>query len=139
MKKYYYIILLLAISFYSCDIGDGDEQFQFEVMPITSVQMPDEFVLANTYEISISYNRPSECYEFNDFIYSVNGAERSIAVVNTVYTSDSGCSGSPEIVSVDFNFTVTSSETHIFKFFQGTDQDGTDLYHIVEIPVVEEQ
>ncbi len=138
MKKFYYTLVLIALTFVSCDIGDGDQQFQFEVMPITNVQVPDEFVLGSTYEISMSYNRPNDCYEFNDFLYSVNGAERSIAVVNTVYSADSGCAtGSPEIETVVLDFTVTSIETHIFKFYQGTDNAGIDQYHIVEVPVVE--
>ncbi|WP_157957261.1 hypothetical protein [Winogradskyella tangerina] len=139
MKKLYYIAVLFTLTLFSCDIGDGDQQFQFEVMPITSVQVPDEFQLGSTYEISVSYNRPNDCYEFNDFLYSVNGAERSVAVVNTVYaTSNTGCGGSPESETVGFDFTVTSIETHIFKFFQGTDSAGIDQYHIVEVPVVED-
>ena len=123
--------------FLSCELDDNNQQqFQFEVMPITSVEVPEQFVHGNTYEILVSYTRPSTCYQFNDFIYSVEGAERSIAVVNTVYNT--GCTSDPQTVSVGFDFTVLSTETHIFKFYQGLNEEGLDQYYIVEIPVVVE-
>jgi len=138
MKKYYYILALITLILSSCDIqSDGTRPFRLEVMPITNVVVPEEFVLGNTYEISVSYTKPSDCYEFNDFLYTVEGAERSIAVVNTVYTAGSSCSADPSTAIADFDFTVSSTETHIFKFFQGTNDEGVDQYHIVEVPVVE--
>jgi hypothetical protein len=42
-----------------------------------------------------------------------------------------------ELVDATFNFIVTSNGTYIFKFWQGEDDNGNDLYYIVEVPVVE--
>ena len=137
MKKYSYLLSFALLFLFSCQLDDDNTpSFHFEVMPITSVEVPEQFVHGNTYEISVSYNRPSTCHQFNDFIYSVEGAERSVAVVNTVYSI--GCANDPEEVSVGFDFAVLSFETHIFKFYQGVDETGLDQYLIVEVPVVTE-
>jgi hypothetical protein len=105
-------------------------------MPIVSVDMPEQFIYGETYAINISYIKPNTCYQFNDFAYEINGNERIIAVVNTVYTDENAnCIGEPEEVTVYFDFTVTSSDTYVFKFFQGEDEQGIDQYHIVEVPV----
>ena len=76
----------------------------------------------------------------NDFIYEIDGQQRTVAVVNTVYTIDnSTCAEDPEEVTVHFDFHVTSNETYIFKFYQGEDEQGTDQYYIVEVPVMDER
>ena len=70
----------------SCSLNNDDQpNFTLEIMPIQSVDVPDEFILGETYEISMSYTRPNGCYEFNDFIYQPNGNTRTVAVVDTVY------------------------------------------------------
>ena len=121
----------------SCSIdSDYSPTFYLEVLPIESVNMPQEFVLGETYEIEITYNRPNGCYFFNDFFYQTNENERTIAIINTVYT-DLSCAQEEEFVDVNFTFQVTSSDTYIFKFFQGEDETGDDQYYILEVPVVE--
>ncbi|WP_299363876.1 hypothetical protein [Winogradskyella sp.] len=138
MKKLNVLFALLALIFTSCSLDeDSNQNFNFKVMPIVSVDMPDHFIHGETYAISISYIRPNSCYEFNDFAYEIDGNERIIAIVNTVYGDEnSNCTGEAEEVTVDFDFTVTSTDTYIFKFFQGEDHTtGLDQYHIVEVLV----
>ncbi len=120
----------------SCSIDD-EQNFYLEVIPIDSVITPEEFVLGEPHVISITYTRPNFCYEFNDFYYEIDGNERTVAVVNTVYTNVS-CIQNTEAVTVDLNFTPTSNETYIFKFYKGEDDMGQDEYFLVEIPVVNE-
>ena len=121
----------------SCSIdSDYSPTFYLEVLPIESVNMLQEIVLGETYEIEITYNRPNGCYFFNDFFYQTNENERTIAIINTVYT-DLSCAQEEEFVDVNFTFQVTSSDTYIFKFFQGEDETGDDQYYILEVPVVE--
>jgi hypothetical protein len=137
MKKHFFLLSILAFSFLSCELDENNNQpFYFEVMPITSVEVPEQFVHGNTYEISVSYNRPSTCYQFNDFLYSISGSERSVAVVNTVYND--GCVSDPEIANASFDITILSNETYTFKFYQGEDETGVDQYLIIDIPVIED-
>ena len=103
-------------------------------MPIESVGIADEFTLGETYEIKMSYLSPSDCYQFNDFIYEIDGNQRTIAIVNTIYNEN--CTELVEIVEVSLDINIISTETYVFRFYQGIDDEGNDLYYIVEVPVV---
>lgn len=124
--------------FASCGIDNDEPQIFTEVMPIESVDIPEHFVLGSTHEISVSYYRPSSCYLFYDFIYEINGNTRTVAVLNTVY-SNTTCLQEVELVSASFEFPVNASETYVFKFYQGKNDEGVDQYHLVEVPVVEDR
>ncbi|MDO1502245.1 hypothetical protein Q2T40_19090 [Winogradskyella maritima] len=104
-------------------------------MSIQNVDIPDEFMLGETYEISMDYTRPNGCYEFSDFIYQVDFNERTVAVVDAVFT-DVNCTQATVQATVSFDFRVTSSEDYVFRFYQGQ-VDGEDQYLVVEVPVVE--
>ena len=60
-------------------------------------------------------------------------------LVNTVY-EDANCetldASNNETVAT-FNFQVNDMNTQVFKFWQGKDDNGNDLYLVVEVPVVE--
>ncbi|WP_299112114.1 hypothetical protein [uncultured Winogradskyella sp.] len=137
MKKCVLGLTVLFIMLTSCSVDEGSgPDFSFQFMPIESVEVPQEFIHGETYTINVNYTQPNDCYEFNSFAYDVNDQERTIAVVNTVYnTGESTCPGEPALVSVGFDFTVTSTNTYVFKFYQGGNDDGVDQYHIVEVPV----
>lgn len=137
MKKVVFLLVLL-MSLNSCTINDDDNNptFGYEILPIESVDMPNEFVLGEVYTISVTYIKPSGCYVFNDFYYVSELNQRTIAVINTVYT-DQNCTTASITEEVSFNFVVTSTGTYVFRFWQGEDENGNDLYYIVEVPVVE--
>ena len=137
MKRLLFFALLIMATATSCNIeNDSSANFFTEITPIQTVDVPDEFVLGETYEIFLTYNRPSECYEFNNILFDVNGNERAVIIVNTVYT-DISCAEVTEPATVSFDFVVVSPDTHIFKFYQGLDEQGQDQYLFVEVPVVE--
>ncbi len=136
MKKLI-LLFVLVLSLASCSLGDdSNNDFYYEILPIESVDIPTEFVLGETYEIHISYLRPSGCYLFNEFYYVSELNQRTVAVINTVYNRD--CQQfEDEIVEVSFNFMVNNNGTYVFRFWQGEDENGNDTYYIVEVPVVE--
>jgi hypothetical protein len=136
MKKLF-ALCVLVMSLMSCSLGGDDStNFYYEILPIDSVDIPDEFTLGETYQISISYYRPSGCYIFNDFYYESHLNQRTIAVINTVYT-DLSCTQAMELMTVSFNFKVNNNGSYVFKFWQGEDENGNDLYYIIEVPVVD--
>ncbi|NNE32409.1 MAG: hypothetical protein HKN40_08575 [Winogradskyella sp.] len=139
MKKLVLLLVFFTSILTSCSIdSEPVANFTLEVLPIDSVEVPDQFVQGETYEIFMTYTKPSSCYEFNDFIYEINGHERTIAIVNTVYLN-LNCAQQIETVTVSFDFLVVGSETYLFKFYQGEDEQGVDQYHLVEVPVVSER
>jgi len=136
MKKLIVFFVLLG-TLVSCSLDDDNSvNYHFEILPIESVEIPDQFTLGETYPITVHYIKPSSCYVFNDFYYVKELNERTIAVVNTVYENQS-CTEAQEMAEATFNFFVTSNGTYVFKFWQGVDESGNDLYYIVEVPVVE--
>ena len=131
------IILSVFVFLTGCSLEDDNaSNFEFQVMPIESVNMANSFVKGNTYVISMTYTAPSSCYEFYNFSYQVEGHERTIAVVNTVY-NDPACELDPKQVEVSMDFMVTGDDVYVFKFFQGIDEEGEDHYYVVEVPVIE--
>lgn len=139
MKKFALLALVFILTFSSCSLDDNPaENFYLEVLPIESVEMPEYFVHGETYEILVTYTKPNSCYSFNDFIYEIDGHERTVAIVNTVYlTNVTECDGEPEPITVNFDFTVNGNETYLFKFYQGEDDNGEDQYYLVEVPVMD--
>ena len=130
------IITLSLILFASCSKDDGPE-YSLEVLPVESVNMPESFTLGEIYPITVSYLRPTTCYSFKEFYYGKNLNERTVAVLNYNFQDNNCQELSDELVEATFNFIVTSNGSYIFKFWQGTDDDGEDLYMTVEVPVVE--
>lgn len=119
----------------SCSIEDSNPAMYIEFVPIESVDLPEQFVHGETYDISMTYVRPNICYVFRDFYYIIDGHVRTVAIENTVYP-DGNCVEDPESVTVSFEFPVTGTETYVFKFYQGKDEEGIDNYHLVEVPVM---
>ena len=136
MKKIYFLCLVIMALFTSCSTETTGPDFYHEILPIESVTMPEEFVLGEVYEIYITYIKPSECHVFNNFYYLNETNQRTVAVINTVYT-DQDCSFTSELVEVSFSFEANNSSPYVFKFWQGTDVNGNDTYYIVEVPVVD--
>lgn len=135
MKKCVLLAFIFISTLTSCSVEvDEDDAFYLEVLTIDSVEIPEQFLLGETYNILVTYTAPNLCYQFNDFIYKIDGHERTVAIVNTVYPN-ANCINRPESVTVSFDFTVSESETYIFKFFQGEDMEGVDQYYYVEVPV----
>lgn len=135
MKKIFFL-LLIAISFSSCSVDDGND-FYYEILPVESVDIPEEFVLGETYEITVTYLRPTTCHVFNNFYYESELNQRTVAIVTTVYQNNDCLPLIDEQIEASFNFIVNSNGTYVFKFWQGEDENGNDLYYIVEVPVVE--
>jgi len=136
MKKYVFF-LLISVSFCtSCSVENDDPVVRTEFMPIVNVAVPDYFVQGQTHEILMSYVKPSTCYVFNNIIFDIEGQERTVSILNTVYENQN-CVTQEELTTVGFDLTVSGNEVYLFKFYQGKDQYGVDQYHLVEVPVVD--
>ncbi|WMI68878.1 hypothetical protein [Mangrovimonas sp. YM274] len=137
MKKIL-VLCTFLLTVLSCSLDDdGSPSFYYEILPVESVDMPEEFVLGETYPIYLSYLKPSSCYVYNNLYYDSELNQRTIAIVDKVYVNDCIEYDEEEIEEVSFNFKVVSNGTYIFRFWQGEDENGNDLYYIVEVPVVE--
>ena len=135
MKKLLVLCSILILA--SCSINDDGTNYSFEVLPVESVDIPDEFELGKTYPITISYLRPTTCYSFKEFYYLKENNERTVAPITYVFENNDCTDLEDTLVEATFNFIVTSNGSYIFKFWQGEDASGEDQYLIIEVPVVE--
>ena len=119
----------------SCNI-DGDN-FNFEFIPIEEVTIPEEFVLGEIYQIEISYYRPSLCHHFHNFYYVEDINKRTVAVINILYDETNCATLENQLVEKTFDFKAVYNQTYVFKFWQGEDENGEDVFLTYEIPVVE--
>ncbi len=139
MKKLCFsVILTLVLTLFSCSIDD-QENFQFVALPIVSVDMPESFVLNETYEIDVTYDRTSTCAFFEGFeVVKDTDSIRNVVVAASLLTSsDNDCKKVSEEVETSFNFIVLYDSTYLFKFYTGTDENGENQYLEIEVPVTE--
>jgi len=135
MKKIISLIVLFFL-FNSCTTDSGPS-YSLEFLPIGSVDIPTEFTLGETYPITVYYNRPTTCHYFNGLYYNKNLNTRTIAVESVVEYRDNcqDLSAADAMDSYTFNFYVTSNGSYIFKFYQGKDDSGNDVFLEYEVPV----
>lgn len=135
MKKFI-AFFLITFSLASCSVDD-DPNYYFEVLPVDSVDIPDEFVMGETYPITIYYYMPTNCHSFRDFYYNKDNNERTVAPITYVFEDNDCDTLTDELVEATFNFHVTSNGSYIFKFWQGENDAEEDNYLTIEVPVTE--
>ncbi|PKQ45711.1 hypothetical protein [Confluentibacter flavum] len=134
MKKIL-ILSFILILMGSCSLDDDGKDFNLEILPIESVDIPDSFTMGQTYPITVSYLRPSTCHLFREFYYDKDNNIRTVAVIDYKYLNNNCEDLENELVEATFNFHVTSNGSYIFKFWQGEDDNGDNQYLIIEVPV----
>lgn len=134
MKKFLILSFLVA-SLFSCSLDDDGTNFSVEFLPIESVDIPDEFTLGEVYPITVTYIRPSSCHAFREFYYAKHNNERTVAVINNVFERNDCEDLTDAMLTATINFQVTSNGSYIFKFWQGKDDDGEDMFMEIEVPV----
>jgi hypothetical protein len=129
------IISLLALFFLFNSCSTDGTNYTFELLPIQSVDLPAEFTLGQTYPITVHYNLPTSCHFFNQLYYDKNLNVRTIAIESAV-AEQNNCNETPNDASTyTFNFYVTSNGSYIFRFYQGKDTNGEDIFLEYEVPV----
>ena len=137
MKKLLLLSFLICFAFSCSPEEDDAQEFFYETLPIESVDMPLEFQYGNTYEIRMTYLRPSGCHVFNDFYYLSEFNQRTIAIITSVFPNQNCEIFDNEEVEVTLNFRVNDIDPYVFRFWQGEDENGNDMYYVVEVPVLD--
>ncbi|WP_040253000.1 hypothetical protein [Psychroserpens mesophilus] len=136
MKKLLLLTCLIC-SALSCSPDDnGSPDFYYETLPIAGVSMPSEFQFGSTQAINMSYYKPSGCHVFNDFYYQSNFNQKTVAVITAVFPNQECETFDDELETVTFNLEVNETDPYVFRFWQGIDDNGNDVYYIIEVPVV---
>jgi len=134
MKKIL-ILSFILILMGSCSLDDDRDDFNLEILPIESVDIPDSFTIGQTYPITVTYLKPSTCHLFREFYYDKENNIRTVAVIDYKFLRNDCEDLEDELVEATFNFHVTSNGSYIFKFWQGEDNNGDNQYLTIEVPV----
>lgn len=135
---------LLSILILSCSVDDKVNDFYLVTLPVEAVTMPEAFVTGETYQVGYRYKRLTTCHIFNNLYYKTDGNQRTVAVINSVYEKTG--SGNPcenleeEIINRTFEFKALNQvgDNYNFRFWQGKDETGNDIYLEMTVPVVEQ-
>ncbi|MEJ6791665.1 MAG: hypothetical protein QNK89_02720 [Lacinutrix sp.] len=135
MKKL--LVLLISLTILSCSTNDDSLETYQEAMPVESVTLPEEFIVNEDYEVTLTYLRPTTCHAFNDILLQKHNNQGNVYVIGTVFQSNGDCTELNSELEVSFNFKATQIGTYTFKFWQGENDNGEEIYSTVEVPVVE--
>ena len=135
MKKIVAFLSLFLIAI-SCSVDDDQPNVHYELVPVESVNLEDTLTVGLVNNIEINYKKPSTCHGFDGFYYEKNGFERIIGVQNYVI-EQTDCQPITNITRQEvLKFKPTEVGTYTFKFWQGKDTNGEDIFLEIERPVV---
>lgn len=139
MKKFI-VLLLMSVTLFSCSLDDDSVNFYYEYLPTQNVQFPEDMSLGNTYEVTMYYTRPNDCYTVQGITYQTTGElERFVAINAQVSTSDT-CEelDNTGIESSIFNFQPLMAGTYTFNFLSTINEStGEYSYLTYEVEVTE--
>lgn len=136
MKRLFASVLIIFMLF-SCDISDDSEAIFYEFVSVNTAELATEMQLNEVYEINVVYERPTNCYVYNNIYYNHESTfERTVAIMCSVH-SGTNCEPDNTEYEVSFNFRPTNIGTYTFYFWQGEDEDGESQFLTVEAVVSE--
>lgn len=136
MKKALFILIgLIGISLASCSLDDNGTQFHFVPLKIVAADLPESFRLNETYQVAVTYEIPDNCSFFEGFdITKANDSIRNVVAIGTKLEQQECKAGVIEKQST-FSFICLYSQTYVFRFWNGEDDQGNAQYFEIEVPV----
>lgn len=135
MRKIFLLMLIPLLSL-SCSKEEGTEDVTLELLPVSQVELPNSFSTDKENIIKVKYIRPTECYTFNKFYFESTGTSSTIAIETKVARGNSclpiQANGS---VTQNFKFNPEIPGEYTLKFWQGKDENNTDLFLTYDIIV----
>ncbi|PHQ59920.1 MAG: hypothetical protein COC08_08110 [Maribacter sp.] len=133
-----YLILCvttLSMSLGSCELSDDGENFHYEPLQITSVELPESFDLYDVYDIKVTLLRPDDCTIIDGFnVKKPALTTRNIAAIGIILERDD-CKTLDQEIEDSFRFEVIYDKPYLFRFYTGDDENGEAQYLEVEVPV----
>ena len=135
MIKKLLIATLVIFTFYSCDVGDDNNNFEIKTLVIKEAVVPTEFEFGNSYTLKVVYDLPNGCHSFYDLFYQYDGPSRIVAV-NSLVNLNLECTEA--LIEEEHNFivNVTQEEDYTFRFWKGKDNNGNDIFEDIIVPVI---
>ncbi len=132
-------VILTLFGTSSCSLNDdGQENFYFETLEVTSANFPETFKLGDIYRIDVTFTRPTNCHFFEGFDFVKTGeTERTIIGVASAFSGNDCHNLDDSTIESYFDFEVLYTGTYTFKLWTGKNNNVEDEYLIIEVPVEE--
>lgn len=131
------IFVVFAFVLTSCSLSDDQPNFYFVPLQVVSAELPVSFSLHETYEINVTYVLPNGCVSFEGFEVSpIAETTRNVVPIGSQF-DDLECIDGMEEVESSFNFICLYSDTYLFRFWTGEDENGEQEYLEIEVPVTQ--
>ena len=135
MKRNIFICFLIAVAFQSCSIED-DTNFNFVQLEVVEANLPEAFNLNETVTIDLTYLRPNDCTFFRGLdVVPEARTTLNVGIVGSLFTDNEDCTDVNQEIETSFNLEVLFSETYLFRFYTGTDENGVAQFMEIEVPV----
>ena len=130
---------MVPFLYLSCSKDSDTEDVTLELMPVTEVELPNDFHANGENIIRVKFIRPTDCYAFNQFYLESTATESKIAVESMVYHyNNGGChplQGNNNVATQVLRFRPENTGEYTLKFWQGKDANGNDLFLTYDITV----
>lgn len=127
------LVALTAIIMTSCDPGSSEDA-EYVLAPVEDVTMATSYKVDSISEIMVRYKRPDDCHIFQGYYYSVDGMTRTCAI-EFVKLDRSDCQPDEVTYQIPLRFKPQVAGTYTFRFWDGSNQDGTDHFFVAEAVV----
>lgn len=127
-------LFLIGITAVSCLDDEPVMNVTYSYRPIDSVQIDSIYPARQVTDIKTFFTTTNGCQQFFDYEYTAVGNERTVSVV-TSQIEGSGCTDVVETESYTLQFKPEQSGTYTFRFWNGKDAEGQDVFIIREIVV----
>ncbi len=130
-----FLLLLLGITLISCEMDLDDENISFEKVAAFDITVPSNLTVNFEYDVSFNYALVDGCSNFYNIEFeSLANDVREITAFIEVDDNQSCSSVYSEHIHT-FKFKPITTGTYIFKFWNGVDAGGVDLFETHEITV----
>jgi hypothetical protein len=133
----YFIILFLGFLIISCELDVKDENVNFVKIEAYNVQIPEELVVNQEYDVSFDYKLKSDCMHFYNVSFDFPADNIREITAFAEMESTRNCMNVYTEHTYTFYFKPMDPGVYILKFWVGKNSDGTDEFETYEISVVE--
>lgn len=132
------VTLFFALSIFvlsSCSVTDDEPDYYFIPLQVVSAELPQSFMLHETYEIKVTYVLPNGCASFEGFdVTPIAQTTRNVVPIGSQFDDPDCVDGGAEVEG-SFNFVCLYSDTYLFRFWKGENESGEQEYLEFEVPV----
>lgn len=142
------LLMVLALSLYSCDTDDDGPNLNFAIAEITNTDLPEYFEIGENYDVEVAYKLPNACHQFSNFSVNQYIDEETdstfvieIAALTSYDANITECTEEGTLIDSrtirDLRITSEDYNNYQFKLLTGEDENGNGEFLIIDVPVGE--